>query len=544
VDFLPQLLDALDQGSSRAVLVGSDGGEVSGRELLDHVARCRGVLHQRGVSAGDRVVLVAANSPAWVAWDLAVLAAGAVLVPFDPRLDTEAAAFQIKDCEPTLIVADDVARLEQAAAGVPTLATSAAPPDAAAAPDLHAGAEGDPAVIIYTSGSTGRPKGVVLSRGNVGFMLSRTHDRLAELTGLAPGEERAVHYLPFCYAGSWVLLHTVLLRGARLRLVADPKLLVDALATAQPDYFLNVPLLLERVRAGVQAGVRARGATPTRLLAECEAAWARQEAGARLGWRDRLVLSLGRWLLFGAVRARFGPRLKGLICGSAPLAPETQSFFRMLGVEVYQAYGLTETTALCTLDRPLDARPGTVGVALPGVAMRTSREGEVQTQGPHVFTGYWRQPEATQEVMTADGWFKTGDLGAMDEADGRWSIEGRKTALLVLQSGINVPPEPIEDALRLRLGGEAQVLLVGHGHAHLAALVAGAEASEVEAAVATLNETLPGPRRIKAWAALEEPWTVDSGLLTTNLKLRRRLIAERHAARIEALLAPREVVST
>jgi long-chain acyl-CoA synthetase len=252
---------------------------------------------------------------------------------------------------------------------------------------------------------------------------------------------------------------------------------------------------------------------------------------------DRVVLA--------PIRARFGARLRGLICGSAPLSPETQGFFHMLKVPVYQGYGLTETTALCTLDVMGGVDPGRVGPALAGVEMRLSSEGEIETRGPHVFAGYWGRPQATQQAFSADGWLRTGDLGDVDEV-GRWRIHGRRSALLVLASGHNVGPEPLEEALRVALvealGAEladAQVLVVGHGRPHASALIAWPTGtlvdSQVAPVLAALNAGLESKRRVRRFALLPEPFTCENGLLTANLKPRRSAIVERYAERIEAL---------
>jgi long-chain acyl-CoA synthetase len=537
MSFLSQIAETLSGLGERPLIHELEREAVTtGADLLRRAGGYRQALVERGVSAGDRVVLVAGNSADWIAVDLAALALGAVLVPFDVRLEAVTVRDLCADCRPRLILAQDPAALGDGfEAPVLDLAELSGEADWTAPVEVPDDA---PATIIYTSGSTGRPKGAVLTHANLAFMLERTRARLEQLTGLPVGDDRALHYLPLCYAGSRILLHSCLLRGARLELVADPKRLGDALGRADAHYFLNVPLVLERFRRAARDGVANKGAVLRGLLHAAESAWERIESGKAFPLGGVFALTLARWLIFPKIKGRLGSDLKGVICGSAPLAVATQRWYRMLGVEIYQGYGLTETTALCTLDVEGAVRPGWVGPALPGVELRVSSEGELQTRGPHVFPGYWERDEATAEAFTADGWFKTGDLGELDD-QGRARIAGRASALLVLQTGHNVPPEPHEEALRLALGGDPQVCLVGHGKPCLAALVAGEGLAResVQAAVDALNAEAAPHKKIRAFHLCPEPFTAENGLLTANLKLRRRVIAERFAEAIDGLYA-------
>lgn len=554
MSFIAAILERLEEAPERtAIACGALGSEerrlVTARALRLQVERARRVLRQIGLRIGDRVALMAPNGPEWVACDLAVLAEGGVLVPFDPRQAQADVADLVRDAGARVFVSPSGAE-ELPGASLELVRVSYADLFEGPAPARHisrAVPSDALATLIYTSGSSGRPKGAMLTRQNLAFMLAQTEHRLAELTSLPFGAERALHYLPLCYAGSRVLLLSCLLRGARVELLADPRQLGDHLPASSPDYFLNVPLVLDRFRRAAEEAVAKKGAPLARLLREAVAASARLEAGGeRL--RDRLLLAAARRTVLKPIRARFGPRLRGLICGSAPLSPETQAFFHALGVPVYQGYGLTETSALCTLDRPGQIRPGAVGPALPGVEMRRSEAGEIETRGPHVFTGYWGRPEATQAAFTADGWFKTGDAGEQD-ARGRWEIGGRLSALLVLSTGHNLPPEPLEAELAERLSAalgpgydELLVCVVGHGRPHAAALVAypGDLPSQVlERVLSELNAGLPPKARLHAHLHLRETWSPDGGQLTTNLKLRRREISARYAEVIAGLYSER-----
>jgi len=248
-------------------------------------------------------------------------------------------------------------------------------------------------------------------------------------------------------------------------------------------------------------------------------------------------LSLGRALIFRKIKERFGPNLRALICGSAPLAPETQNFFGMLGIRVLQVYGLTETTGICTMDDPdgtVDT--GHVGPTIDGIEMQVGEENELIVRGPNIFPGYWNREEETAAVLRG-GWFHTGDQGEKNE-HGNWRIVGRVKNLLILNSGHKIPPEPIEDKLAQLLPAAQHVILVGNGRGYLCAMLTGpVEKSAVQAALDNVNRDLPHYRQIRNFTVLTETLTPDSGLLTAMGKLRRAAINERFASQIEALYA-------
>jgi long-chain acyl-CoA synthetase len=243
---------------------------------------------------------------------------------------------------------------------------------------------------------------------------------------------------------------------------------------------------------------------------------------------------LANAVVFPAIRKRLGPNLKALICGSAPLAKETQLFFMMLGVQVLQVYGLTETTAICTLDDPRQIEAGRVGPAIPGIEMKLGADQEILVRGPNIFAGYWNRPEETAQAM-CDGWFGTGDLGNLNDA-GTWGIIGRLKNLIILNTGHNVAPEPIEESLLRSLPGAQQVVVVGNGKSYLGALVTGEVTREqVEAQIAAVNPQLPHYKHIRAVHIERDPFTIEGGLLTANGKLKRDAIAARYQAQIEQM---------
>ena len=246
----------------------------------------------------------------------------------------------------------------------------------------------DTVAILYTSGTSGEAKGVMLTVGNLDHMLSCTTARLDQLMGPRDVPDRVFHYLPFCFAGSWILLLSCLSRTSVLTMSMDLTKLAEEIGVAAPNYFLNVPTLLERIRSGVEGNIRKRGGMIAKIFDRAKAAWSRVNAKAPHPW-DFFWLGLAGLLIFPSIRKRLGPNLRALICGSAPLARETQLFFMMLGIPVLQVYGLTETTAICTMDDPQHIDPGRVGPAIPGIEMKLGENGEILVRGPNIFPGYW-----------------------------------------------------------------------------------------------------------------------------------------------------------
>jgi long-chain acyl-CoA synthetase len=550
-NFLETIVAQLNRASGRVVLREIHGDRfvsVSGRELLDQVQLVRLFLRCSGVQPGDRCALLAPNSIRWVAFHLALMAEGAIVVPLYFRQAPAELAAMTKDCRPRLIFVSDAALGDSVAQAWPeaprrvlfkeALQGSAPQPRLPDVPNPRQ--DSDIVTIIYTSGTSGEPKGVCLSVENLTHMLSCTTERLDQLMGATREPDRVFHYLPFNFAASTILLLSCLSRESVLTLSTDLNKLVDEIRLASPNYFLNVPTLLERVRRGVEDAIAKRPAMIRSLFAKARAAWQPLHVG-RGRVNDTLWLVLGRVLIFRKIRDRFGPHLRALICGSAPLAPETQQFFLMLGIPVLQAYGLTETTGICTLDDPrVPVEPGYVGAAITGIEMKLADNDEIVVRGPHIFRGYWNRPEETARVLQ-DGWFHTGDQGEVN-VRGNWRISGRIKNLIILNSGHNVAPEPIEEKLARLLPAVQQVVVVGNGRGYLCALVTGAaEPAAVQSALDAVNPELPHYRQIRDFTIVGDAFTPENGLLTANGKLRREAINGRYAAEINAMYDPKAV---
>ncbi|HYA35354.1 MAG TPA: AMP-binding protein [Candidatus Binataceae bacterium] len=550
--FVEDILMRLEQAGKAPVMREARDGRLvatTAAELVVMVKRARGFLAGCGLNPGDRCVLLAPNSVRWAALDIAMMAEGLVTVPLYARQAPAELVGMMKDSMPSLIVCDPslVSAIRNAWTGGPPVVSVEEAFQVrigTPAPPVHH-ADHDTVTIIYTSGTSGEPKGVVLNAGNVNHMLWCTNSRLDQLMGTSAGPDRIFHYLPVCFAGSWILMLTALTRSSVLTLSTDLNKLADELKLAQPDYFLNVPTLLERVRTRVEETIAKRGIA-NRIFVRAKREYLRREAG-RSQRLDSFYLWIANTLLFPKIRKSIGgPNLRALICGSAPLAVETQMFFMMLGIPVLQVYGLTETTAICTMDDPRHFAPGRVGPAIPGIEMTLGQNSEILVKGPNIFPGYWRRPEETAKVL-AGGWFHTGDQGDVDES-GNWRITGRIKNLIILNSGHNIAPEPIEEAIAARLPEAQHVMLLGNQRSFLAAIVTstgtngasnGLRRERVQTALDALNTRLPHYKQIRAFYIAMEPFTIESGLLTANGKLKRDVIAARFSAEIECLYQKR-----
>jgi long-chain acyl-CoA synthetase len=558
--FLENIFDQLLRAESHVVLREVRGQEfvsVTGRELLEQARRVRAFLRSTTLQPGDRCALLAANSIRWAAVDLALMAEGVIVVPLYVRQAPAELAAMMRDCQPRLLLTDDAVLGEAVAVEWRKLAgTNDAPariflddvlkesaenaPQDGAPVAPNSRLESDLVTIIYTSGTSGEPKGVCLSVANVTYMLSCTTQRLNQLMSINAGSasrpqpDRIFHYLPFNFCASWIALLSFLSRESTVTLSTDLNRLVDEIALASPHYFLNVPTLLERVKRGVDAAFAQQHATIRWLFARARAGWQRRRDG-QATLLDGVWLTLAQRVIFNKIKQRFGAHLRALICGSAPLTQETQEFFEMLQIPVLQVYGLTETTGICTMDDPrAPVEPGYVGPAIPGLEMKIAENDEIMVRGPNVFSGYWNRPEETAKTLR-EGWFHTGDQGAVN-ARGNWRISGRLKNLIILNSGHNVAPEPIEEQIAALLPHARQVVLVGNGRGYLCALITGAaQRADVQAVLDKVNQELPHYRQIRNFALMAELFTPENGLLTVNGKLRRDAINSRFQNEIAAM---------
>jgi long-chain acyl-CoA synthetase len=536
--FVGEIFAQLKAAGSTTVLQEIRDGQitgVSGAELLALIQRARTFLASKGLTKGERCGLMAPNSIRWIALDLAAMAEGLIVVPLYFRQAPAELVAMMKDSKPTLVCCGDgnmQAAIQQTWPGAPPHFLFE---------DIFRGVEGislerlrvrdeDRVTIIYTSGTSGESKGVVLTAANVGFMLGCTAARLDLLMGGRRVRDRVFHYLPFNFCASWIAVLTFMLRGSLVTLNTDLTKIANDMSVVAPHYFLNVPQLLERMRRGIDEQIATKGGIVQAIYSRANAAWLRKGNSAVSLW-----LWLANSLVFPAIRKKMaGENLRALICGSAPLAHETQDYFSMLGIPVLQVYGLTETTGICTMDDPRHPVTGRVGPAISGIEMKLSDDGEIVVRGPNVFPGYWNRPQQTTEVLR-NGWFHTGDQGELD-ATGTWRIVGRLKNLIVLGSGHKIAPESIEGEIARHLPSAQQVVIVGNSRGYLSAIVTGDVSRErVQSTLDTVNLQLPHYKQVRAFCVRREPFSIENGMLTANGKLRRDLINARMSNEIEAM---------
>ncbi len=542
-NFLENLFDQLNRVANRVVLREIHGEQftsVTGRELLGQVGRARAFLREIGLRPGERCAILGANSIQWIVLDLALMAEGVIVVPLYSRQAPSDLVGMMKDCSPRFLfvreadLGESVARVwpeappritfAEAITKVPSGESLTGPPNPRANDDL--------VTIIYTSGTSGEPKGVCLNTSNLNHIVGCTTGWMDRLDWESSEPIQVFQYLPFNFAASWIVMLSCISKETVLTLSTDLNKLADEIRLSGPNYFFNVPTLLERVRRGVEEALSKRGAGIPRIYRNAVEAWRRQHGGQRGG---RLSLFLARLFIFNKIRARFGGNLRGLVCGSAPLAPETQDFFAMLSIPIWQVYGLTETCGICTMDDPrLASESGRVGQAIPGIDLMVGENDEIVVRGPNVFPGYWNRPQETARALQG-GVFHTGDQGEVN-SKGNWRISGRIKNLIILNSGHNIAPEPIEEKIAQHVVNVQQVVVVGNGRGYLCALVAGAvEADAVQAALDCVNMDLPHYRQVRNFAIFNDAFTPESGLLTANGKLRRDAINARFRDEIEQM---------
>ncbi|MCG3171925.1 MAG: Long-chain-fatty-acid--CoA ligase FadD15 [Myxococcota bacterium] len=535
MNFISAILANLQRNAAAPVFFefhGQRSEPYGGQQILDWIARARQGFAGRKLHPGDRIALLAPNSAMWAAADLAIMASGHICVPLYSRQAPAELAAMLRDCEPRLLICagrneEDAIRDHWDGCEIIRFSDLFASQPCDAPPFQHA--PETVVTLIYTSGTSGEAKGVPYTCANVDFMLPRVTKAIQETAGTSGENDRMFHYLPFCFAGSRIVLWMQLYRRSPLCLSTDLNNLVQEIGAAQPQYFLNVPALLERVRNGVENKLSERGGAVWYLYRRARGAWFRERRPPENGF-DGVLWKIVERIVLPKIRAGISPNLRFLICGSAPLSEDTQHWFSMIGVPVLQVYGLTETTAIVTMDKMGAVEPGKVGRAMDGVQMRTDEQGELLVRGPNIFEGYWKKPDATRAAIE-DGWFRTGDQAEIDAA-GNLKIIGRLKNLVIPESGHNIAPEPLEQRLKELCPEIEHAVIVGHGKPFLAAIYTKADPAQADLAVERLNSELPHYKRIRKAVRVDEAFTPDNGLLTANQKLKRRAIEQRFANEI------------
>jgi long-chain acyl-CoA synthetase len=565
---------------------GGRWSDIGYRELADSVQDLSLGLLELGVRRGDRVAILSENRPEWAITDYACLAARAADVPIYPTLPARQAEYILRDSGAAAVVVSTAAQLEKvlgARARLPALAhVIALDADATGPgvlrfeevltrgraardrhPDWHdsalAAAPDDLATLIYTSGTTGDPKGVMLSHGNIASNVT-TCVALFSFTA----EDECLSFLPLSHIfermfGHYCMFHAGVVINYAESVDAVPANMLEI----RPHLMASVPRLYEKIYARVLDNVRTSSPLRKRIFA-----WGRRvgEQWAELAVEKRPIpgglrarKALADRLVFAKLRKRTGGRVRFFISGGAPLSREIARFFYAAGLPVLEGYGLTETSPVMAVNTFRHHRLGTVGRAIPEVEIRIASDGEIVTRGPNVMCGYFNKPEATADAIDEEGWFHTGDIGDVD-ADGFLSITDRKKDLIVTAGGKNIAPQPIENlaksskfvATAVMIGDRRPfpVMLVvpnatqvkgwvehkGLADGDLEALLRLPEVRQkIEREVRMTLRDLAQFEMPKKLLLLSRDFTVESGELTPTLKVRRRIVEERHRAAIEAL---------
>ncbi len=540
----------------------------TGARAARRVRALAAALDARGIRRGDRVAIVGETRPEWSAFDLAILSIGAVTVGIYTTSPAEQAAYVLAHAGARLCFFDTEAqraKLESVRAGLPALEALVAfgeiealerEGEAALARDpglgdrrLAAVEPGDLATIIYTSGTTGPPKGAMLTHGNLVSVV----EAMRALFPLGP-DDLGVAFLPLAHSLQRVAAYAAMAIGVRGAFAESIEKLPDNWRELGPTVQASVPRIWEKAHARVAATIA--GSSPVRRAIFGWALGVGRDMGE---WRkrgaERFAPPLLRWkhgladrLVYRKVQGFFGGRVRFLTSGGAPISREILDFFYALGVLILEGYGLTETAAPATVNTPDAFRFGTVGRAIPGTEIAIAEDGEVLVRGPGVFAGYWKDEAATAECFTPEGFFKTGDIGKLD-ADGFLSITDRKKSLIVTSAGKKIAPANVEAAIKAASALVSQVYVHGDRRSFLVALVtleadearripaAADREARVAAAIASANAGLARYEQVKRWRIIEGEFTQEGGLLTPTLKQKRKAIAERFAAEIDALYA-------
>ncbi len=568
---------------------------ISSQEMLRRVAGLANAFVELGVKSGDRVGLFAPNCPEWHTADFAINGSGGVTVPVYFNESPDRMSYILNHCGAQIVFIAGAAQLQKflairdslkdvqqvivAGAGetlpvdclrYETLIATTGPSEIAAY-RLRAAKvlSSQLASLIYTSGTTGEPKGVMLTHTN---FCSNVTDSCSDLI-LHPETDVAVSFLPLAHVYGRMLDYLYIFNGCPVAYVEMVENVAQALLEVQPTVLAAVPRFFEKIYARLmEQGSKASG-TKRKIFdfamrtAHEAASWRCGEKSAGLALRTKWALA--NKVVYSKIRAGTGGKLRVILSGGAPLSRELAEFFWAIGIPIYQGYGLTETSPVLTSNYPKN-RVGSSGRPIHNVLLRIAEDGEILAKGPCVMQGYFKSPEATREVLSEDGWFKTGDVGYLDK-DNYLFITDRKKDLLKTAAGKFVAPQPIENTLKtspyilnaMVVGDQRKfvVALIVPNHPAVSAKLAeeGSRFSSnaelaahprtyalIEKEVARLTTHLAQYETIKRFALLADDFTFDAGSLTFTMKLKRRVVEQQYRDLIDKLYSdvaePRPVI--
>ena len=540
-------------------------------------ALARGLI-AAGVAPGDRVALMSHTRYEWTLLDYALWSVGAVVVPIYETSSADQAEWILSNSAARAVIVENEAFEQMVSAArdrLPALehvwrmqedldkliAASSDGSDETVASRASAATAADVATIIYTSGTTGRPKGCELTHENLLSVVRNAF--MGPLAGIhALGESSTMLFLPLAHVFARVIEIGCLEAGIVLGHCEDMGNLLPELASFQPTFVLAVPRVFEKVYNGAESKAAAdgKGKIFARAAATAVAYSEALDSAGGPAFRLRAEHAVFDRLVYKKLRAALGGRANLAISGGAALAPRLGHFFRGVGVAVLEGYGLTETSAPVSVNRPDRQKIGSVGLPLPGVAVKIADDGEVLVRGTSIFPGYWDNETATKDAFTADGWYSTGDLGELDD-EGFLSITGRKKEIIVTAGGKNVSPAVLEDRLRMH-ALISQAMVVGDGRPFIGALITidpevfgpwkerhgkPADATvadlrddpdlraEVQEAVDDANKAVSRAEAIKKFRILDVDFTQEDGHLSAKLGIKRSVLAKEFAGEIDAL---------
>lgn len=584
---LPGMLHGTAEEFPDRVLISRRQGQswvdLTSQQFLDHVNSVARGLVAAGVEPEDRVVLMAKTRYEWALLDLAILSTGAIVVPVYETSSADQLAWIIENSRVTwaVVESDSMAQTARQAAeqaggtlhgvwamdatttdGLDQLIAGGAEVEQA---EIDRRCEGlgreTLATLIYTSGTTGRPKACMLPHRAFIDEVLAAYEGLPEL--FEDESSATLLFLPLAHVFGRMVHYAVIGSGSRTGHTDIARVAKD-LPVFKPTFVLAVPRVFEKIYESAHLKATKGGkekifAAATQTAIDYSKALDAGRVPVLLKARHKLFDKL----VYGKVQAAFGGELKWAISGGAALGERLGHYFRGMGVNIMEGWGLTETSAAAAVNRPTMQRIGTVGVPLPGFEARLTGEGEIQVRGGHVFTGYENQPEETAKVLSADGWFSTGDLGEIDD-DGFLRIIGRAKDILVTAAGKNVAPGPLEDILRShRLVSQAMV--VGDGRPTVMALITLDEeqlpewlkhhhrdpvpASEltddpqvlaaIQKVVDKANASVSKAEAIKKFTVLPRDFSLEDEEMTNSLKVRRHIVSEHFKDEIEAMYGTR-----
>jgi long-chain acyl-CoA synthetase len=551
-------------------------------------------LRVLGIKPGDRVAILSENRPEWTIGDFGILANASISVPVYPTLlgwqiihilvdsgssaiivSTEEQLQKMLEIKPNtphihqIIVCDAPNRTLPPGilsfAQVVESGRSEEKKNGRAHFDalLKRAKPEDVATLVYTSGTTGDPKGAMLTHGNIASNVDAT----SQLIELTPGMI-ALSILPLSHILERMADFFYLSKGVTIAYAESVAKVADNLGEVKPQIFAAVPRLFEKMRARIMDNVATMPAARQKLFR-----WALRVAEERLPYRlDKKPMPLGvkikstiaEKLVFKKIHQRLGGRVKFVISGGAPLSAELAAFFIGAGIEIYEGYGLTETSPVIAVNTPAHRRVGTVGPIIPGVEVKIAEDGEILTRGPHVMKGYWNNPEATAQAIDKEGWFHTGDIGELD-ADKFLKITDRKKDIIINAYGKNIAPQPLEALLKSSPYVGTPVLIGDKRKFLIALIVPNFEKLERDAAalgvtfknhdelvanekvrsliqkeIDKFNQNLDRQEKIRRFALLANDFTIDNDEITPSLKVKRKVIDKRYKNLIDQMYADDE----